>query len=97
MSLTLDVLHETPLQHVREQGLGLNFRVLNPEDGFRKDNALWFGKCDTCGEHVSNSLHNKFWAHTAVLEVKYHADGKTILSQKSMQIDYCPLGDIVVD
>lgn len=83
-------------KEVREQGLGLNFRVLNPEDGFRKDNTLWFGECDTCGERVSNSLHDKFWAHTAVLEVKYHTSGH-ILSQKSIQIDYCPLGSIVVD
>ena len=97
MSLTLEVLSSIPLQDIRERGIGLNFNVMSPEDGYRKDNALWFGKCDTCGEHVSNSLHKKFWAHTAVLEVKYHADGKSILSQKSIQIDYCPLGDIVVD
>jgi hypothetical protein len=84
------------LEEVRKEGLGLNFRVLNPEDGFRKDNSLWFGKCDTCGEHVSNSLHSKIWMHNADLEVKYHKSGQ-ILSRKSVQIDYCPLGDIVVD
>jgi hypothetical protein len=96
MSTTVEALHGLPLQDIREQGIGLNFNVLNPEDGYRKDNALWFGKCDTCGEHVSNSLHNKFWAHSPVLEVKYHADGSTILSRKTTQIDYCPLGDIIV-
>ncbi len=84
------------LKEIREQGIGLNFRVLNPADGFRKDNTLWFGKCDTCGEHVSNSLHSKIWMHSADLEVTYHKSGQ-ILSRKSMQIDYCPLGDIVVD
>jgi hypothetical protein len=30
----------TDIQEIREQGIGSNFSVLNPEDGFRKDDTL---------------------------------------------------------
>ena len=76
----------TSLKEIREQGLGLNFRVLNPSDGYRQDNTLWFGECDTCGERVTSSLHDKFWGHRASLG-----------EYSSTTIDYCPLGGIVVD
>jgi hypothetical protein len=76
----------TSLKVIRESGLGLNFKVLTPSDGHRQDNTLWFGECDTCGERVTNSLHDQFWAHRAQLS-----------ENSSMVIDYCPLGEIVVD
>ena len=82
---------------IRERGIGLNFDVMSPEDGYRKDNALWFGKCSVCGEIVSNSRHAKLWEHNIDMEITYHANGKDILSRKSKKVDYCPLGEIVLD
>lgn len=52
-------------QTVREQGIGNGFTVLNPADGFRQDNRLWFGKCSNCNETVTNSsLDGKGWMHS---------------------------------
>jgi hypothetical protein len=39
---------------IREQGIGNGFTALNPADGYRKDNRLWFGNCSVCGERVTN-------------------------------------------
>lgn len=61
---------------VREKGLGTNFKVLNAEDGYRKDNRLWFGKCSVCGGHVSNSYHDRAWVHTIRTPI-YKEDGTT--------------------
>jgi hypothetical protein len=83
------------LVEIRTKGIGSNFTVSNQEDGFRKDNAVWFGTCDTCGESVvSSSISLKFngWVHEIREDVKYHADGLSILSYKSKAIDYCPKG-----
>ena len=49
---------------IRENGIGSNFRVINPADGFRKDNRLWFGTCSVCGERVVNSSFRGVWEHT---------------------------------
>lgn len=59
------------------------FVVLNPRDGYRKDNRLWFGECSECGESVTNSALKGIWVHTIILE----RDG---LSTKSKDVDYCP-------
>jgi hypothetical protein len=85
-----------PQQDIRERGIGLNFDVMNPEDGFRKDNALWFGKCSVCGDRVSNSRHAKLWEHDLTISVQYHTNG-AILSRQSKNVDYCPLGEVVLD
>lgn len=74
---------------IRVNGIGSNFKVLNPEDGYRKDNRLWFGECAECGERVTNSSLNGIWKHEIVLSVSYHASG-TIASKSSKQVDYCP-------
>ncbi len=68
---------------IREQGIGKGFSVLNPADGYQKNNRLWFGECSACGERVTNSNLKGIWEHTEILE----RDG---LSTKSRQIDYCP-------
>jgi hypothetical protein len=68
---------------IREKGIGNGFSVLNPADGYRKDNRLWFGNCSVCEERVTNSNLKGIWEHTLILE----RDG---LSTKSRQIDYCP-------
>lgn len=68
---------------VREQGIGSNFIVLNPEDGYRKDNSVWFGECANCGERVSNSVWHGVWHHKLYIP---NEDGST--SVKSL--DQCP-------
>lgn len=65
------------------------FTVLNPEDGYRKDNSLWFGECSECGERVSNSRLNGVWEHKLILEQKFYDDGRVMMTS-SKQIDYCP-------
>jgi hypothetical protein len=82
-------------QEIREQGIGSNFSVLNPEDGFRKDNSLWFGNCSECGERVSQSLHNDYWSHTIYLEKGYYSKeiweaGRFHNQATSKASDYCP-------
>ena len=68
---------------IREKGIGNGFSVLNAEDGYRKDNRLWFGNCSVCNERVTNSILVGKWEHTLILE-------QNGLSTKSRQIDYCP-------
>ena len=82
----------------KEQDFQVNangFVVLNPEDGYRKDNSLWFGECSECGERVTNSKFDGFWTHTKYAEKGYYSkeqfdkDGMyNFASSKS--IDYCP-------
>ena len=70
---------------IRTAGVGENFTVLNPEDGYRKDNRLWFGHCSECGERVtSSSIDGILWKHsvtppsgspTATVDVSYCPDG----------------------
>ncbi len=77
-------------QSIRENGIGNGFKVLNPEDGFRKDNRLWFGTCESCGSTVTNSsLTGKGWEHEVILEQKLHANG-SVAYQHSKSVDYCP-------
>ena len=71
------------LSEIREQGIGNGFTVLNPADGFRKDNTLWFGNCATCGERVTQSRFDKFWAHTVYSVNEPH-------HKISREVDYCP-------
>jgi hypothetical protein len=68
---------------IREQGIGKGFSVLNPADGYRKDNRLWFGNCSVCNERVTHSNLVGIWEHTEILE---QAKNYT----KSRQIDFCP-------
>jgi hypothetical protein len=77
------------LLEIRKNGLGSNFSVINPHDGYRKDNRLWFGECATCGESVSSSsMSAKYngWTHQLVLGT-IGSTGKIIRS-----VDYCPKG-----
>lgn len=73
---------------IRTKGIGSNFSVINPHDGYRKDNRLWFGECATCGESVSSSsmsAKSVGWTHT--LTKKISETGFRMTS-----IDYCPKG-----
>lgn len=85
------------IQEIREQGIGNGFSVLNPADGYRKDNSLWFGECSECGERITNSHLNGIWEHTKVFEVghytkEYFDKGLDGLAnyKRSKHIDYCP-------
>ena len=70
------------VMNIRINGIGNGFKVIDPADGYRKDNRLWFGDCSLCGDRVSNSfLSNRgVWTHSIhnreTGEVKY--------------FDYCP-------
>ena len=71
-------------EQIRTMGVAENFNVLNPEDGYRKDNRLWFGECSECGERVTSSfVDGVIWKHKAILPSKF--GGET-----SKSIDYCP-------
>ena len=77
------------LVEIRKNGIGNGFTVINPKDGYRKDNAVWFGTCSECGESVSSSsVSAKFngWTHSVVVRL-IGTTGKEIKS-----IDYCPKG-----
>jgi hypothetical protein len=65
------------------------FTAINCEDGYRKDNRLWFGECSVCGERITNSARDGIWKHEIVLDVKYHESG-TVAYKSSKQVDYCP-------
>jgi hypothetical protein len=75
---------EKTLTEIREQGIGSNFTALNPADGYRKDNSLWFAKCDTCGKTVTQSRFDKFWGHTVP------AEGILGDWTATREVDYCP-------
>ena len=78
------VITKENFQSIRENGIGSNFSVINPADGFRKDNRLWFGTCSVCGESVTNSaLTGRGWEHTIYTV-------KTANHSQSYQVTYCP-------
>ena len=59
------------IQEIREMGIGNGFTVINPQDGFRKDNTIWNGTCSECGERVHNSVMTKYaWKHTQSVKSK---------------------------
>ncbi len=89
--MTSLVVTKENFNQIREEGIGNGFSVINPHDGFRKDNRLWFGNCSECGELVTNSaLTGKGWEHNLILEQTFHSDGKTPLMTRSVNVDYCP-------
>jgi hypothetical protein len=76
----------------RIKGIGNGFTVIDPKDGYRKDNTLWFGKCSECGEQVVSSLmsaKNTGWTHEVRTGIQYHASGN-VLTYSSRAVDYCP-------
>ena len=70
------------------------FTAINCEDGFRKDNRLWFGECSECGERITNSALDGVWKHTVYLEKGYYSQEnfeRGIYNfSRSYQTDYCP-------
>jgi hypothetical protein len=71
------------------------FTALNCEDGFRKDNRLWFGECSECGERITNSALDGVWKHTIYSEKGFYSkeafdEGIFYNFASSRQVDYCP-------
>ena len=86
---------EITFEMVRELGIGNGFKVLDPHDGFRKDNRLWFGNCEVCGESVTNSsFDDGVWQHTVYSrKVFYVKDGVANPhpnQSTSQHVDFCP-------
>ena len=66
---------------LRTQGIGANFTVDDPADGYRQNNQVWVGTCRACGERVTSSLHDDgVWMHK-----KHGPDGNSY-----REIDHCP-------
>lgn len=83
------VVTKENFQSIRENGIGSNFSVINPADGFRKDNRLWFGTCSECGQSVTNSaLTGRGWEHEIILSREVHPSG--MVHQSSKNVTYCP-------
>lgn len=78
------------LQQIRLEGLGNGFRVIDPHDGFRQNDQLWFGKCNKCNQMVTNSTLDGTWNHTVYTKLEYWGDSKTPNSTSSYQVNYCP-------
>jgi hypothetical protein len=86
----MELYKELGLHAIRKDGIGSNFKVSNPEDGYRKDNRVWFGTCETCQSHVSSSLFDKAWVHSLSSKI-VGSDGKEFSSGRSMVSSYaCP-------
>lgn len=71
------------------------FTALNPQDGHRKDNSLWFADCSECGERITNSRLTGVWEHTSYLLKGFHSQhdlesGNRYFHATSRQVDYCP-------
>jgi len=77
-------------QQIRREGIGNGFRVIEPHDGFRKNDQLWFGKCDQCEATVTNSWRDGTWMHKVYTELEYWGDSTTPNSTTSHDVDYCP-------
>ena len=89
------VITKENFQSVRENGIGSNFSVINPADGFRKDNRLWFGTCSVCNESVTNSaVSGRGWEHTIYLEKGYFSKDNYLKGTTNMasskSVTYCP-------
>lgn len=82
------------IMQIRQEGLGDGFSVLNPHDGYRNNNQLWFGECSVCGETVTNSTLKGLWEHTVYTRKEFWSQEKyekgICNSSTSHQVAYCP-------
>lgn len=79
------------VMEIREGGIGNGFKVIDPADGFRQDNRLWFGTCSECGETVTNSyLSGGIWEHTVYTLKKYYVGSTHPNHSRSHKVGYCP-------
>lgn len=92
------VITKENFDSVRENGIGSNFSVIEPVDGFRKDNRLWFGTCSVCNESVTNSaLDGRGWLHTIYLTKGYFSKDNYLKGMtnhaSSKQVTHCPTAE----
>lgn len=79
---------EYTIDQIRTMGMGENFYVDNPEDGYRKDGTLWFGECTQCRQRVTSSyIDGVIWKHTVEVPNRYNPNSTTVTTKT---IDYCP-------
>jgi hypothetical protein len=78
------------IQQIRKEGIGNGFRVVDPHDGFRQNDQLWFGKCNKCNQMVTNSSLDGTWKHTVYTELTYWGNSSLPNSSTSHQVNYCP-------
>lgn len=77
------------MTRLRTGGIGSNFTVVDPADGYRKNDQLWFGTCGTCGERVTSSRFNRgVWMHKLITEE--HPEFPGLLTYRDL--DRCPKG-----
>jgi hypothetical protein len=82
------VVTKENFQEIREKGIGNGFSVIDPKDGYRKDNRLWFGTCSVCNEMVTNSaIDGRGWLHKLVLVDEVLPGGGR--HQSSRSVTYC--------
>jgi hypothetical protein len=89
------VITKENFDEVRTNGIGNGFSVINPADGFRKDNRLWFGTCSVCNESVTNSaVSGRGWEHTVFLMKGYFSKDNYLKGitnhASSKHVTYCP-------
>lgn len=85
------MLIDIDITTIRARGIGKGFTVSDPHDGFRQNNQLWFGKCTSCGETVTNSNLTGVWEHTVYTLVEYYSKDSTFPNHtSSYKVDYCP-------
>lgn len=74
------------MDRIRAEGIGSNFTVVDPADGYRGGGQLWFGTCATCGERVTSSrFDNGAWMHKQVIPAPA---GQSWVSYRDL--DRCP-------
>ena len=82
------------MNKVEKTQIANGFTALNCEDGFRKDNRLWFGECSVCGERITNSALDGVWKHTIYSIKGYYSmenfERGIYNHSQSKQVDYCP-------
>ena len=82
---------EIDIQTVREAGIGNGFKALDPHDGSRKNDQLWFAKCAACGETVTNSWLKGVWEHDVYTYIEYYSKDSLFPNHtRSHKVDYCP-------
>jgi hypothetical protein len=74
-------LRRKNVREVRTLGLGSGFSVIDPKDGVKGDDSIWFGTCDNCGETVSNDKRLGLWEH------------RTVEGEKAQYSTSCPKGN----
>lgn len=93
--LIVDKEMRNKMNKVEKTQIANGFTALNCEDGYRKDNRLWFGECSECGQRIHNSHLVGKWEHTIYTEKGFYSKEAFELGlfynfASSKDVDYCP-------